>query len=666
MAKTNPWTLAKAITDQKGNWEKATTNEQKEAAAKTAKPYYEQLRSLGYGNLAEKLSKSNSHQAARIASKADEIFKTEQKEDSNSKQGLFGVRDGLVNVLNNKYDAGIKDSDIKYDGNNVHIKGYVIPKDKMYFSKFDDKHYISGENLNTIADDFAKNTGLLLSEKARYDKYDNATFDTIQKGIKSADFTSWISDNPIMQAVLGDYREQGEKEGANIEAESAANNNGNINSYGFALSEDTKAKMNAYGIDALKGVYDSEQENYKDWVGIASDEKWSHKDAIHSDKERETQNKITIGEHVGSIHPDIEAQYNPYKDVNFDDVDITAMLNTATLQRNDINNDANAAIKLAQQITENNAASDWVDDEILKAEKALKKEGISNDEKNRLTNHLNWLKNNREIVISNANSYSTERNKYIDKYKGGEYEDIIVSALGGNLTNETKTSRIEQANVKNDEKQYSLKLARNEQLKNNPELMKKYPHLYDATISPLDITSQTEEARQADNQMAAKLMEYQHELGLEETKANNEYLLKLLDVNINKYKSDKEYQKAVQTAILNGEYDKEIATIKKGGAGNVTDEMIKLMDSAIKNINNKFNIDSGDDNLNPIEIDGNGYYRMKNGQDVLWYADVIAYEVLNNQALDIAAKESILKQLGIPNDVVAKYADATEGFYADT
>lgn len=285
----NPYTAVSNIVNFKDNWAKADAEETEDKDAKikkllgieeAAKPYYQQLRDNGYGNIADQLSASNYGQAQQVA--AD--FKNQ------GKSGLVAGRNYMTNQLTNKYGLTKQQADslITYDpitGGDVRLGGMSIGNGDALI---DDTNYYNQSYLDDKLSDYAKNMGLTVNPKvAAQQTYDNGmNFINDDRALRSDEYGNLRSlydrynnltftsptDTDFWNDIVNSFVTQGDAAGYAAIATGAGANGGNIDTNAQADAERQMAAFRSAGIQAANSSYQGWLDSILGGIQARSDE----------------------------------------------------------------------------------------------------------------------------------------------------------------------------------------------------------------------------------------------------------------------------------------------------------------------------------------------------------------------------------------------------------
>lgn len=289
MANFNPYTAVSNIVNFKDNWAKADAEETEDKDAKvkkllgieeSAKPYYQQLRDNGYGNIADRLSASNSDQARQVAAE----FKNQ------GKSGLVSGREYMTNQLTNKYGLTKQQANnlITYDpitGGDVRLGGMSIGNGDALI---DDTNYYNQSYLDNKISDYAKNMGLTISPKLTAQQvYDNGmNFINEDRALRSEEYGNLRSlydkynnltftsptDTDFWNDIVDSFVTQGDAAGYAAIAAGAGANGGNIDTNAQADAERQMAAFRSAGIQAANSSYGDWMDRILGGIQARSDE----------------------------------------------------------------------------------------------------------------------------------------------------------------------------------------------------------------------------------------------------------------------------------------------------------------------------------------------------------------------------------------------------------
>lgn len=219
----NPYEDAKNILKNKGNYHTAkqmgTNYEQYKEAAK---PYYQNLRFNGYGDLADQLEASDFIQAQEIFkglkpdTTVDDYFADlySKTAETQSTPKMSQAAEDMWNAWNNT-NAILNGNEIKYDRNGNVVSGLNVD------------HYNTGRNQLGYLNNFD------------------------------------VTAQPYYQGIMNSFQLQGNNAARGEQAAGAANNAGNIDSYAQANANRQQLAFTSKGIEAALAAANQNQQNWQ-------------------------------------------------------------------------------------------------------------------------------------------------------------------------------------------------------------------------------------------------------------------------------------------------------------------------------------------------------------------------------------------------------------------
>ncbi|MCH5187720.1 MAG: hypothetical protein J1F63_04910 [Oscillospiraceae bacterium] len=274
-----PFNAANEIAGLKNQWDTGDENAKKRAAKK-AQGYYDDLRKNGYGELADKLSGSNTGEARAIV-------------DGLKTSGKSPMRKTVTDTLTGVYGLSEKDANdrISWDQNSgdVYLGSYNLGPGDAFVSG---THYTADRDklLNNVKD-YARDAGLYPSAETNYNIYSGKAADTYDLGVNAvnrametynktlgwigddrtdvqnmiSDYNDWVStpytDTKEYDRFMKQYADIGEKAGWSALAGSAGSNGGNIDSYAQAQAQRQYNSLLSQGDAAARAWYQAEKDN---------------------------------------------------------------------------------------------------------------------------------------------------------------------------------------------------------------------------------------------------------------------------------------------------------------------------------------------------------------------------------------------------------------------
>lgn len=216
----NAYNAIKNITDNKANYDTAkATGQDFEKFRNDAKVYYDELRSNGYGDIADQLSKSNTSQAMKLL---DQFSQNQEKESPK------------YNVGNEKTDNYIND-----------LLGIASGKNQ----------FTPSAATQGVIDSFQRNDELLRGLNTDFYNTGKNQLDYIN----NFDYTK----QPYYDSIMSSYKMGGEDAANGEYAGGAASNGGNIDSYATANANRQQLAFTNAGHEAARAAAQQNQSNWQ-------------------------------------------------------------------------------------------------------------------------------------------------------------------------------------------------------------------------------------------------------------------------------------------------------------------------------------------------------------------------------------------------------------------
>lgn len=312
----------------------AQDDEQRKWAEQEANKIYEQMTSIGQGDLAKQLKSMNLSQISAYQDRLREETKRKAQEKAENITGKTQFRPAMLGQAQSKYGNVLSDKDITYDESTgtINVKGYNIGKPE-YLDKDAGVSYYSPEQINKTLETLADIYGWSKSGEAIYQDSSKKTdryFDNYEKYITSNPF-----DTPEAKFLLEMGKEQGEKYGSGYLAAGAGQNAGNIDSHSIALSEKAKKEAQNNALMQALNAYNIKGQHHSNIIDKAMGWTDSNYAKMQDIKNQELNRQGMLTNITGQVAPQTAIQYNPFYNRNTGqvaDIDYQSLINDIDTQ----------------------------------------------------------------------------------------------------------------------------------------------------------------------------------------------------------------------------------------------------------------------------------------------------------------------------------------------
>ena len=283
----NPYASVKAIYDFKGMWDDADKNgdtEAKKKAAEGAKKYYEDLRSNGYGNIADELNASDYGNSKAIKDKWAKMGRTSTRDYLYSLGKSFGMTQSDVdNLISWDSTTG----EVSFGGKKIGTPDAVV----------DGVSYWSDTSaLDNAFTDYIDRSGTTRSKSSVVDQENEKLFKLYGK-----EYEDLKNENPfeteVGKSILAKYDLAGLQGRDNAVASNAGANGGNIDSFAAANALRQQASLVSQGQSAALSAHQQKLDHARQLLSDMG----VHIDRVFNQNETEKNNDVARKSEIAAV-----------------------------------------------------------------------------------------------------------------------------------------------------------------------------------------------------------------------------------------------------------------------------------------------------------------------------------------------------------------------------